>query len=74
MLFDIPDDEKLKNKWIAYAGTRWNSFKTALDTTYISGNGDTDGNKTPLNKYKYIDEETWLQFVKIRESPEFKVS
>jgi len=46
-------------------GAKWRQFKVTLTTTYIYGKHK---GKSPCEKYG-IDEETWTQFVQIREDP-----
>ncbi|KAK2394716.1 hypothetical protein QL285_056518 [Trifolium repens] len=63
------DIEKLKDKWISYAGERWRAFKTSLTRRYL--NGGKLSHKSPLETYSFLDEETWQGFIKTREDPSF---
>jgi len=72
--WDIPDTHdipKLKDKWLSYACERWRAFKTNLTRRYLNNGKLSD--KSPLGTYKFIDEETWQEFIKTREDPYFLV-
>jgi hypothetical protein len=62
----------LKDEWIRYAGDRWRGFKTQLTTKYITR--PKPNVRPPFLKYDYITEAIWKEFVKSRDTPEFKVS
>jgi hypothetical protein len=62
----------LKKEWIRIAGERWRDFKGRLTKRYIT-NPEPDL-VIPYLKYDYIKEEVWNEFVKSRDTPEFKVS
>jgi hypothetical protein len=54
-------------------GDRWKHLKAYLTNTYVIGNGDKDGNSTPILKYKYISEDQWNKFVKAPTTKEYLV-
>ncbi|WVY89736.1 hypothetical protein V8G54_035250 [Vigna mungo] len=58
-------------KWISYAGERWKNFKTILTSHYIYGS-KTD--KSPCEKYQFLDEETWQAFKLKRLDPSFQIA
>ncbi len=74
--FDIPFEcAKSKKAWLKRAGRAWKDFKSDLANTYIYGDGDKEGNKTPVGVYPAIDEDTWQKFFKIRtQNPDCLVS
>ena len=62
----------MKKEWIKYAGERWRGFKTQLTDQYIK---KPKKDLPPAHiKYSYIKDETWKEFLKTRDTPEFKVS
>ncbi|XP_004487156.1 uncharacterized protein [Cicer arietinum] len=67
-IWDILNSEFLKKKWISYAGERWRAFKTCLTSRYIHGDLC---NKSPLEVYDFLDEETWQAFIQKRKDPSF---
>ncbi|KAG5061452.1 hypothetical protein JHK87_002481 [Glycine soja] len=67
--YDIPNSEFLKKKLISYAGTRWRGFKTQLSSLYIYGKYQ---DKSPCDKYAFLEEETWQRFVQSRLDPAFQ--
>ncbi|CAJ2640733.1 unnamed protein product [Trifolium pratense] len=75
-VFVIPkfDDEKkndhLKKIWFNYAGERWKDFKSRLTRTYITDPKPDD--VPPYVKYKYIKKDIWEEFVKSRQTADFK--
>ncbi|XP_045818718.1 uncharacterized protein LOC123911353 [Trifolium pratense] len=71
LTWDIRDTDigKLKDKWISYAGERWRAFKTSLTTRYLNDGVMSD--KSPLETYSFLDEETWQEFIKTREDRSF---
>jgi len=50
-------------------GAKWRSFKAVLMTTYVYRKHK---GQSPCQKYG-IDEDTWSQFVQIREDPSWQV-
>lgn len=62
----------MKKEWIKYAGERWRGFKTQLTDRYIHHPIEND--PPPYVKYNFITEDAWKEFLKIRDTPEFKVS
>jgi len=50
-------------------GAKWRSFKAVLTTIYVYGKRK---GQSPCEKYG-IDEDTWRQFVQIREDPSWHV-
>jgi len=49
--------------------TKWRSFKVVLMTTYVYGKRK---GQSPYQKYG-IYEDTWTQFVQIREDPSWQI-
>lgn len=74
MTFNIEDNETNKNKWLQHAAKYWKDHKSKLASTYIFGEGDADGNRSPVGVYPYISQPIWDDFVKIRRSSEFQVN
>jgi hypothetical protein len=70
-VWDVPNSGFLRKKWVAYAGERWRGFKTNLTSKYIHGDLR---DRSPLEIYNFLDEETWQAFVQIRLDPSFQVS
>ncbi|CAH9125893.1 unnamed protein product [Cuscuta epithymum] len=68
LTFDVPNTQILRSRWVAYAGSRWAGFKTYLTSNFIYG---TRCGEDPTEKYKWIDAETWKQFVLSRKDPKF---
>jgi hypothetical protein len=71
-VWDVPNSGFLRKKWVAYAGERWRAFKTSLTTRYLNDGKLSD--KSPLETYSFLDEETWQKFIETREDPSFLVS
>ncbi|XP_052734972.1 uncharacterized protein LOC128197373 [Vigna angularis] len=67
--YDVPNTNLLRTKWISYVGERWKNFKTMLTSHYIYGS-KTD--KSPCEKYQFLDEETWQAFKLKRLDPAFQ--
>lgn len=67
--YEVPNTDFLRRKWISYAGERWRAFKTDLTSKYIFGELR---NKSPLEVYAFLDEETWQRFVESRLDPAFQ--
>jgi len=63
--YDILNVETLRVKVLSSVSVIFCQFKSELTTTYIYG--ARKGEK-PCTKYACLDEETWQQFVKIRET------
>ncbi|GAU13008.1 hypothetical protein TSUD_173080 [Trifolium subterraneum] len=75
--FVIPEDcvdekkNRLKKAWNTYTGDRWKDFKSRLTLKYTT---NPQPNSTPpYIKYNYIKQDVWEEFVKSRDTPEFKV-
>lgn len=68
-MFIVPYDKMLKKKWLGYAGERWRGFKTQLKDEYIKKSNDKE--VSPYEKYSYIDNKVWEDFVKSHTTPEF---
>ncbi|KAK2364803.1 hypothetical protein QL285_089634 [Trifolium repens] len=73
--FTIPEcadkkKDRLRKEWIKYAGERWRDFKTRLTGDYITR--PNPKLKPPYIRYKYITKDVWDNFVKSRETEEFK--
>ncbi|XP_045788571.1 uncharacterized protein LOC123910125 [Trifolium pratense] len=75
-IFVIPefDDAKksdhFKKIWFHYAGERWKDFKSRLTRTYITDPKPDD--VPPYVKYPYIKKDIWEEFVKYRQTSDFK--
>ncbi|WVY97916.1 hypothetical protein V8G54_030067 [Vigna mungo] len=67
--YDVPNTNLLRTKWISYADNRWKNFKTMLTSHYIYGS-KTD--KSPCEKYQFLDRETWKTFKLKRLDPAFQ--
>ena len=72
LTFTVPDSEELKDKTLSYCADRWRKFKTFLANTYIFA--EVRPNHNPWDKYTFIDEQTWQQFVQLRTTPRALVS
>ncbi|CAH9107302.1 unnamed protein product [Cuscuta europaea] len=68
LTFDVPNDPRLRKRWISFAGARWRGFKTQLTSQYIFGNRC---DQSPCEEYPFIDQDTWRQFVLSRQDPAF---
>ncbi|KAK2370751.1 hypothetical protein QL285_083768 [Trifolium repens] len=68
-VWDVPNSGFLRKKWVAYAGESWKGFKTYLTCTYVHGDRS---DRSPLEIYDFLDEETWQAFVQIRLAPSFQ--
>ncbi|GAU15583.1 hypothetical protein TSUD_108410 [Trifolium subterraneum] len=68
-VWDVPHSGFLRKKWVSYAGERWRAFKTNLTSRYIHGDLR---DRSPLEIYNFLDEETWQAFVQIRLDPTFQ--
>ncbi|XP_031127883.1 uncharacterized protein LOC116029966 isoform X2 [Ipomoea triloba] len=68
-IYDIPNTNIMKERWIQYVGQRWKDFKTKLVSKYIYG---TLSHKNPCEKYSFLDQETWNEFVKLHTGPEYE--
>ena len=64
--------DPLKKEWIKYAGERWRGFKTQLTGEYIRK--PKEGLAPAHIRYSFIKEEVWKEFLKSRDTPDFKVS
>ncbi|CAJ2637268.1 unnamed protein product [Trifolium pratense] len=75
-IFVIPefDDAKrndhFKKIWFHYAAERWKDFKSRLTRTYITDPKPDD--VPPYVKYPYIKKDIWEEFVKYRQTSDFK--
>ncbi|XP_045810773.1 uncharacterized protein LOC123905192 [Trifolium pratense] len=75
-IFVIPefDDAKrndhFKKIWFHYAAERWKDFKSRLTRTYITDPKQDD--VPPYVKYPYIKKDIWEEFVKYRQTSDFK--
>ncbi|WJX69378.1 hypothetical protein P8452_53631 [Trifolium repens] len=68
-VWDVPNSGFLRKKWVAHAGESWKGFKTYLTCTYVHGDRS---DRSPLEIYDFLDEETWQAFVQIRLAPSFQ--
>jgi len=57
--------ETLKAKVLSDVGVKFRQFKSKLTTDYIC---DERKKENPCTKYASLDEETWQQFVQIRQT------
>ncbi|XP_058753581.1 uncharacterized protein LOC131626757 [Vicia villosa] len=68
-VWDVPNSEFLRKKWISYAGERWRAFKNTLTSRYIHGDLSDE---SPLEVYNFLNEEIWQAFVQMRLDPSFQ--
>lgn len=74
MSFIIPADDEFKNKMMKSAADILKQFRTRMARIYVYGREDEPAEMyNPPVKYKFITQEQWNEFVKLRLSPEFKV-
>lgn len=60
---------------MTYCDERWRKFKTDLANKYVHIEvNDGEPHPNPCEKYPYIDEHTWQEFIRIRTTPEALVS
>jgi len=71
MHYEIPSVETLRAKVLSNVSVKFRQFKSKLTTNYIFG--EMKG-ENPCTKYASLDEETWQQFVKIRETEKWQVN
>lgn len=69
LTYDIPPTLEMKKYWLQQIRDRWKDFKSMLTRVYIRGDKK---NEDPCSEYKFLDQETWREFVKSREDPEFQ--
>ncbi|XP_068466379.1 uncharacterized protein [Phaseolus vulgaris] len=67
--YNIPNVEILKAKVLSDVGVKFRQFKSKLTTDYIYGKRKEEN---PCAKYASIDEETWQQFVNIRQTEKWQ--
>ncbi|XP_068497787.1 uncharacterized protein [Phaseolus vulgaris] len=67
--YNIPNVETLKAKVLSDVGVKFRQFKSKLTTDYIYGKRKEEN---PCAKYASIDEETWQQFVNIRQTEKWQ--
>ena len=72
LTYTVPDSEKFKDSTLSYCADRFRKFKTFLANTYIFAEKRPD--HEPWDKYKFLDEQIWQQFVQKRTTPEALVS
>nr|XP_043636784.1 uncharacterized protein LOC122607800 [Erigeron canadensis] len=68
--WNIPNDENtlhIKKSTLKIANTSWRNFKKNLIRIYVRTG------KTPFSKYKFIKEETWREFCRLKSTREFMV-
>ncbi|CAJ2652575.1 unnamed protein product [Trifolium pratense] len=63
-------NDHFKKIWFHYAAERWKDFKSRLTRTYITDPKPDD--VPPYVKYPYIKKDIWEEFVKYRQTSDFK--
>jgi len=71
MRYKILNVETLKAKVLSDVGVKFCQFKSKLTTNFIYGKRKEEN---PCTKYASLDEETWRQFVQIRQTEKWQVN